>query len=197
MQTRLPKTHITVFPAGFLLYISKKSPTILIHTMRIILNIIALLGSIGSLVHTAGAQSAADLSVVSHIEGHWKGQFNGGPIEASWSAPEGNNIVGYIRMIRDDKPSLYEIFAFEQTDKGPLVRVKHFKPGLISVEEKEEADTYHFIESRKNEALFEKSDKKVRILYELRKPDVFVIRKGTPKEGAWEFTDLFVFSRSK
>ncbi len=144
-----------------------------------------------------GAQTAPDLSVVAHIEGHWKGQFSGGPIEAAWSAPEGNNIVGYIRMIRDNKPFLYEIFAFEQTEKGPLVRVKHFKPGLISVEEKEDADTYDFIEAKKNEALFEKSDKKVRIIYELRKRDVLVIRRGTPKDGNWEFTDLFVFDRSK
>lgn len=143
------------------------------------------------------AQSVPDLSVVAHIEGHWKGQFNGGPIEAAWSAPEGNNIVGYIRMIRDNKPSLYEIFAFEQTEKGPIVRVKHFKPGLISVEEKEDADTYDFIEAKKNEALFEKNDKKVRIIYELRKPDVCVIRRGTPKDGGWEFVDLFVFDRSK
>ncbi len=143
------------------------------------------------------AQTVPDLSVVAHIEGHWKGQFNGGPIEAAWSAPEGNNIVGYIRMIRDNKPSLYEIFAFEQTEKGPIVRVKHFKPGLISVEEKEDADTYDFIEAKKNEALFEKSDKKVRIIYELRKRDLFVLRRGTPKDGAWEFVDLFVFKRSK
>lgn len=143
------------------------------------------------------AQLLPDLSVVAHIEGHWKGQFSGGPIEAAWSAPEGGNVVGYIRMIRENKPFLYEIFAFEQTDKGPVVRVKHFKPGLISVEEKEDADTYYFIEAKTNEALFEKSDKKVRILYELRKPDVFVIRRGTPKDGTWEFTDLFVFDRSR
>lgn len=143
------------------------------------------------------AQLPPDLSVVAHIEGHWKGQFGGGPIEAAWSAPEGGNVVGYIRMIRENKPFLYEIFAFEQTEKGPVVRVKHFKPGLISVEEKEDADTYDFLEAKKNEALFEKSDKKVRIIYELRKRDVLVIRRGTPKDGNWEFTDLFVFDRSK
>lgn len=157
----------------------------------------ALLLSFLFFTATAHAQSVPDLSVVAHIEGHWKGEFKGGPIEASWSAPEGNNVVGYIRMIQGNQPSLYEIFAFEQTEKGPIVRVKHFKPGLISVEDKEEADTYYFVETKKNETLFEKSDKKVRIIYELRKPDLFVIRRGTPKDASWEFTDLFVFKRVK
>jgi hypothetical protein len=143
------------------------------------------------------AQTTPDLSTVAHIEGHWKGEFNGGPIEASWSAPEGANVVGYIRMIQNNKPSLYEIFAFELSDKGPVARVKHFKPGLISVEEKDDADTYHFIESKKNEALFEKSDKKVRIIYELRQPNILVIRRGIPKDNSWEFKDLFIFNRSK
>lgn len=145
----------------------------------------------------SNAQPVPNLSVVSHIEGHWKGQFNGGPIEASWSAPEGDNIVGYIRMILQNKPHLYEIFAFEQTDQGPIVRVKHFKPGLISVEEKEDADTYHFIESSKNEALFERADQQVRIIYELRKPNQLIIRKGSPDNGSWNFVDLFVFNRAK
>lgn len=143
------------------------------------------------------AQSAPNLSAVAHIEGHWKGQFNGGPIEASWSAPEGDNIIGYIRMIQKNKPHLYEIFAFEQTEKGPVVRVKHFKPGLISVEEKNDADTYHFIESSKNEALFEKADKKTRIIYELRKPNQLIIQKGSLENGNWTFVDLFTFARSK
>ena len=144
------------------------------------------------------SQSKPDLSVVSHIEGHWKGEFSGGPIEGSWSAPEGGNIVGYLRMIRNNKPHLYEIFVFEQTENGPLVRVKHFTPGLISVEEKDAADTYHFIESSKNNALFERSDKKVRIIYELRKPNQLIIQRGTPTStGGWEFVDLFDFKRVK
>lgn len=146
----------------------------------------------------AFSQSKPDLSVVSHIEGHWKGEFSGGPIEGSWSAPEGSNIVGYLRMIRNNKPHLYEIFVFEQTENGPVARVKHFTPGLISVEEKEAADTYQFIESSKNKALFERSDKKVRIIYELRKPDQLIIQRGTPaSSGGWEFVDLFDFQRVK
>lgn len=143
---------------------------------------------------TSKKGSLNDLKI---LDGRWLGTFNGGPIEAAWTAPLGNNIVGYIRMIKDDKPALYEIFAFEETENGPVARVKHFKPGLISVEEKDEADTYNFIEAGKNQVLFEKVDKQVRIIYELRKKDVFVIQKGTLKDGKWDFIDLFVFNRIK
>ena len=140
------------------------------------------------------------LNDIGFLDGRWKGAFNGGTIEASWTAPEGNNIVGFIRMIKDDKPALYELFAFEQTEKGPVAHVKHFKPGMISLEEKEVSDTYNFIEAKKNQALFEKDDATVRIIYERRTQTQLVIQRGkleevtggTPK---WVFEDLFIFKK--
>lgn len=135
------------------------------------------------------------LNDVSFIEGHWLGNYNGGPIEASWTAPAGNNIMGYIRMIKDDKPALYEVFAFEQTEKGPVARVKHFKPGLIALEEKTVSDTYNFIEAKKNQALFEKDDVSVRIIYERRSPTQLVIQRGKMEDNKWVFVDLFIFTK--
>jgi hypothetical protein len=153
-------------------------------------------------ITTAPAQTAktGTLNDISFLNGRWKGTFNGGPIEASWTAPEGNNIAGFIRMIKDDKPALYELFAFEQTEKGPVAHVKHFKPGMIALEEKEVSDTYIFIEAKKNQALFEKDDISVRIIYELRKQNQLVIQKGTMEQGTgqapkWTFVDLFIFNR--
>jgi hypothetical protein len=135
------------------------------------------------------------LNDVSFIEGHWLGTYNGGPIEASWTAPAGNNIMGYIRMIKDDKPALYEVFAFEQTEKGPVARVKHFKPGLIALEEKAVSDTYNFIEAKKNQALFEKDDASVRIIYERRSKTQLVIQRGKMEDSKWVFIDLFIFNK--
>ena len=114
--------------------------------------------------------------------------YNGGTIEASWTAPEGDNIVGFIRMVKDGKATLYELFAFEQTEKGPVAHVKHFKPGLISLEEKEVSDTYNFIEAKKNQALFEKDDISVRIIYERRTQNQLVIR-----EENWKTTNGYLW----
>ncbi|MCE6990644.1 DUF6265 family protein [Dyadobacter sp. CY323] len=142
------------------------------------------------------AQTAVGtLNDISFLEGHWLGTYNGGPIEAGWTAPAGNNIMGYIRMIKDDKPSLYEVFAFEQTEKGPVALVKHFKPGLIAVEEKAVSDRYNFIEAKKNQALFEKDDVSVRIIYERRTQNQLVIQRGKMENNKWVFVDLFVFNR--
>lgn len=143
----------------------------------------------------ASAQSTGTLKDLSFLDGRWLGTYNGGPIEASWTAPAGNSIVGFIRMTKDDKPALYELFAFEQTEKGPVAMVKHFKPGMISLEEKEVADRYNFIEAKKNQALFEKDDVSVRIIYERRSQTQLVIQRGKMENNKWVFVDLFVFNK--
>ncbi|MPR34070.1 DUF6265 family protein [Salmonirosea aquatica] len=135
------------------------------------------------------------LKDLAFLEGHWLGTFSGGPIEAGWTAPAADNIIGYIRMMKDNKPTMYELFVFEQTDKGPVAMVKHFKPGMVGVEEKDKHDHYIFQSAKKNEALFEKEDASVRIIYERRSPSQLVIRRGSQKDGEWTFVDLFVFEK--
>jgi hypothetical protein len=143
------------------------------------------------------AQKAGSLSDISFIQGHWKANREGTTIEANWTAPEGDNIVGYMRMMKDNKATLYELFAFEQTPQGLVVLVKHFKPGLIGVEEKEKSDRYHFIEASKGRMIVEKQGEPTRVLYEKRAEDQFVIALGKQQDGKWEFKDLFVFNRMK
>ncbi|MCF0072431.1 DUF6265 family protein [Dyadobacter sp. CY261] len=141
------------------------------------------------------SQAQGTLNDIAFLDGRWLGTYNGGPIEASWTAPKGNNIVGFIRMIKDDKPALYELFAFEQTEKGPVAMVKHFKPGMISLEEKDVADRYNFIEAKTNQALFEKDDASVRIIYERRSATQLVIQRGKKENDKWSFVDLFIFNK--
>ena len=106
---------------------------------------------------TIHAQTSS-LSDVSFMEGRWLGTFNGGPIEAAWIAPVGDNLTGFMRMMKDNKVTMYEMLIFEQTAQGPVVLVKHFGPGLIGREEKDKSDRYKFIEAKKDQALFEKED---------------------------------------
>jgi gluconolactonase len=144
-----------------------------------------------------GQQKAGSLADVKFIEGHWKGATGPTSLEAVWSAPEGDNIVGFIRMMKEGKATLYELFAFEQTEQGPVALVKHFKPGLIGVEEKDKSDRYSFVEASPGRATFEKQGESLRVLYEKRSDDQFVIALGKPQEGNWVFKDLFVFNRVK
>lgn len=146
---------------------------------------------------TQAQTTTGSLSDVAFMEGRWRGTFNGGPIEAAWIAPVGDNLTGFMRMMKDNKVTMYEMLIFEQTEQGPIVLVKHFKPGLVGQEEKDKSDRYKFIEAGKEKALFEKEDGSIRIIYEKRGKDQLAIQRGNQKDGKWVFADLFVFNRVK
>ena len=153
---------------------------------------------LGPALYAQTTAKTGTLSDVSFMEGRWQGLFNGGPIEAAWIAPAGDNLAGFMRMMKDNKVTMYEMLIFEQTEQGPVVLVKHFKPGLIGQEEKDKSDRYRFIEASKDKALFEKEDGSIRIIYEKRPNEQLVIQRGKKQEGAangWTFADLFVFDR--
>ncbi|WP_020600879.1 DUF6265 family protein [Spirosoma panaciterrae] len=150
---------------------------------------------LATLTVQAQTSKTGSLADVAFMEGRWQGTFNGGPIEAAWIAPVGDNLSGFMRMMKDNKVTMYEMLIFEQTSEGPIVLVKHFKPGLIGQEEKDKSDRYRFIEASPNRALFEKEDGSIRIIYEKRGANQLVIQRGQPKDGNWAFSDLFVFKR--
>ena len=145
--------------------------------------------------YAQNATTTGTLADVGFMEGRWLGTFNGGPIEAAWIAPVGDNLTGFMRMMKDNKVTMYEMLVFEQTEKGPIVLVKHFKPGLVGQEEKDKSDRYRFISAQKDRALFEKEDGSIQIIYEKRGQDQLVIQRGQSKDGRWLFNDLFVFNR--
>lgn len=138
---------------------------------------------------------AGSISDVRFIEGSWKALAGDRSIDAVWSAPAGENMVGYVRVMRDGKVMLYELFAFEQTEEGLVVMVRHFTPGLIAREEKEKPDRYQFMEAGDSHALFQKEGQDVRVRYEKRSDNEFAIVIGRPEEGNWVFKDFWKFSR--
>ena len=161
---------------------------------------ILLLFSLFSTLPGVFAQSQAkkgSISDVRFIEGNWKAVAGDRSIDAVWSAPSGENIVGYVRVMKDGNVTLYELFAFEQTQQGLVALVRHFTPGLVASEEKEKPVHYNFLEGGNGRALFEKQGDAVRVLYEKRSENEFAIVVGKPEEGEWVFKDFWVFSRVK
>lgn len=137
------------------------------------------------------------ISDVRFIEGSWRATAGDRSIDAVWSSPAGENIVGYVRVMKEDKVVLYELFAFEQSPEGFIANVRHFNPGLIAREEKEKPDRYNFLEAGDGWALFEKQGDAVRVRYERRSEDAFAIVVGRQKEGEWVFNDFWKFDRVK
>jgi hypothetical protein len=135
---------------------------------------------------------------IEFIQGHWKATSpEGRSIEAVWLKPEGDNILGFMRMMKGGKADLYEILAYEKSEQGLISLVKHFKPGLLGMEEKDKQDRYNFMEASKGRAIFEKDGGGLRILYEKRSANQFAISRGNEQDGNWVFKDLFVFNRVK
>ncbi|WP_214072732.1 DUF6265 family protein [Mucilaginibacter sp. dw_454] len=135
---------------------------------------------------------------ISFIEGHWKAKADDGRgIEAVWLGTNGNNMLGFMRMMNGDKADLYEMLAYEQTDQGLVSLVKHFKPGLIGLEEKDSPNRYVFVEASKDRAIFQSTAGDLRILYEKRSPTQFAIARASKENDQWVFKDLFVFNKVK
>ncbi|MES2808021.1 MAG: DUF6265 family protein [Bacteroidota bacterium] len=159
---------------------------------------ILLLAAAG-FINKASAQTKGGLLAdIAFIEGHWKATpAEGRTIEAVWVAPMGDNIVGFMRMMNGDKIDIYEILTYEHTDLGLTSFVKHFKPGLIGQEEKDNPNKYIFVEAAKDRAIFKTPNDDLRILYEKRSANQFAIARGNLENGKWVFKDLFVFNRVK
>jgi len=145
----------------------------------------------------AQTQKAGSVSDVKFIEGSWKADWGDRTIDAVWSAPANESIVGYVRVMKEGKVVLYELFAFERTAQGLSALVRHFDPGLIAREEKEKPDHYKFLEAGKSWALFEKEGDSMRVKYDKRSENEFAIVIGKLKDGAWVFEDFWKFSRVK
>ena len=149
-------------------------------------------------IQMADAQSKGSVSDVSFIEGSWKATMpDGQSIEGVWLPQSGENMVGFMRMMRGGKIDLYEILAYEPTENGLVSMVKHFKPGLIGQEEKDKQDRYLFVEASKGKAIFQKEGGSLRILYEKRSATQFVIARGNKEGDKYVYVDLFVFNKVK
>ena len=150
-----------------------------------------------TLVQAQSSKDGGKLSDLSFIVGHWKAINPDRTIEGQWMAQDGDNMLGVMRMMTGKKASMYELLAYEQSEQMLVSRVKHFKPGMIGVEEKEKFDQYNFVEATTGKVIFQKEGEDLRIIYEKRSDDQFAILRGNLTNGQWAFKDLFVFNRVK
>jgi hypothetical protein len=67
----------------------------------------------------------------------------------------------------------------------------------VGWEDKDKHDRYRFLDAGNGWVNLEKEDGSLRIRYEKRSKNQFVILRGNEKNGEWEYKDLFVFNRVK
>jgi len=92
------------------------------------------------------SQAKATLEELSFISGCWAGDWKGGLTEEQWSRASGDSMMCVFKYVKGGQAVFYEMLLIEQTKSGPVMRLKHFNPGLIGWEEKDQAYSYPLIE---------------------------------------------------
>lgn len=87
----------------------------------------------------------ATISDVAWLAGEWVGEGLGGHIDEVWSAPAGGSMVGYFRLVKDDKPVFYELLTLLETEGSVEMRMKHANPDMTGWEEKNAYVTFRLV----------------------------------------------------
>lgn len=120
-----------------------------------------------TLVATAHAQVKTDLKNLNFMSGTWTGKMDWGELEEYWGEPMGDNMICSFRCVKDGKALFYEFIVIEQSAEGiPVMKLRHFNPGSIAWEDKENPNDYPLVSITHNRAVFESADKKTRLIYE-------------------------------
>lgn len=130
--------------------------------------------------------SGAKLEDLSFLSGKWRVSKDGETTEEIWGNVQGDSIVGHCHSVRNSKSTLYELIAVVKVGNELVMRIKHFKSGFVSWDEKAEPGDLNLIKVSKNEATFKNQSKDtVTIQYKRTDDkltaDVTVLRNGQSK----------------
>jgi hypothetical protein len=104
------------------------------------------------------------------MTGRWVGEHDADRIEEVWSDAQPGMMLGMFRWHRDGQPRFYELLTLEPEGDRLIFRIKHFGPGLVGWEEKDEAVTLDLVSLRAGEAIFLKRGEERWMVYQAQ-PD--------------------------
>lgn len=102
-----------------------------------------------------GVRPSATIADLIWLQGRWQGEGLGGTMEEVWSAPAGSAMVGYFRLVRDGKPTFYEIMTLLEAEGSVEMRLKHVNPDMTGWEEKADFVTFRLVRHDPTGAYFE------------------------------------------
>ncbi len=100
------------------------------------------------------ASEKAQLSSLSWLAGHWRGEALGGVVEEVWSSPLGGSMMGAFKLVVDDKVQFYELETIIQKDETLVFRIKHFGHDLVGWEEKDQTVDFALVKVEENKIFF-------------------------------------------
>lgn len=120
----------------------------------------------------------ADLTMLTWLAGHWRGQALGGDVEEVWAPPLAGSMMGAFKLVVDGKVKFYELETITEENGTLILRLKHFGPLLKGWEEKEESVDFPLVAFDKTTVFFDgltlkkPSDSTLKIYIAMRKGGV-------------------------
>lgn len=135
-----------------------------------------------------------EIKSLAFMAGKWKTHSAWGDMEENWSEPMGNSMMCAYRCVKDGKVVFYEFIVIEQTDTGPVMKLRHFSPGNIGWEDKDKPYEYPLTFLETDKARFERPDKKTALTFYRTGPEKMqVILERQDDEGRW-VEDVFDYT---
>jgi len=97
----------------------------------------------------------AELSAISWLAGHWRGEAFGGITEEIWSPPLGGSMMGAFKLVTNNKVSFYELETIIEENNTLILKLKHFHANLKGWEEKDETVDFRLVKVTENKIYFD------------------------------------------
>ncbi|MCY1082475.1 DUF6265 family protein [Archangium lansingense] len=120
------------------------------------------------------------------LSGRWHGKAGTTYFEETWSAPEGESMIGMFRAMKNGTAGFHELMTLERDGDAVIMRLLHFGPKLTPQESDGRALEYALVETDGvGQAIFETpgEDQVRRIVYRLQQGHTLDISL-MDKEGA-------------
>jgi Domain of unknown function (DUF6265) len=124
------------------------------------------------------------------LVGRWRGGVAGGLFDEEWSSPSADSLMGMFRYMENGKVEFYEFMTIEATAAGPVLRLRHFDPGLVAWEDKSAALSFPVASFAENQVVFATPDKSTKLTYRRSQTESLVVileRSAAGHEGKQEF----------
>ena len=89
------------------------------------------------------------------LVGRWTGEGLGGVIDEHWAAPAGGAMMGMFRLVGENGPEFYELFALAEHEGGLILRLKHFHPDMRGWEERDRTVDFPLVAKSDGELRFD------------------------------------------
>ena len=96
-----------------------------------------------------------EITSITWMEGHWKGEAFGGITEEIWSPPQAGTMLFSFRLMVDDEVAFYELGHIKEVNESLVFELKHFDSNLKGWEEKDEVQSFKLIKITEKRVYFE------------------------------------------